>query len=291
MLSHIQTIVVDLEKKKQVPKICMATDTTNATVRRLYSDVIRPPQANAIVPSTASSTSSTSMTTLTLSTGTGASTQLSTLEDFNSLVDKKFEQLFQPQLARINATIASVQNATERVEQLEAVTKQVQSKQDSMSNDLSTSITTLQSTVETNMSTILQLLRNQSPFTPAIQSPVNQPLNSTTTTSPAISNISNSLLSQQSNTLPSTPTRVTQTYEHIASPPKRPKPSISTSHVTTSVEDETMMDTSQSFDDALMNVDTTSLQNPSTESRPLSTDSTSKSPHLSSEQVVEGQVQ
>ena len=235
--------------QSQPKRPCVATDTSNSQVQRLYSDVIVPAK-----PTTSTSLVSGSTTSLVLSTQDGNNRQLSTIEDFNALVKQQVEKVIAPSLAKLNTTINTVQQATSRVEKLEHQTKQVQQKQDELSNTMTKSMHDLTGIMQEN----LRIIRSESQSMQSthndqfkqlmhmLQSNAQGTSVHTTTTEPSqLSSLTNSAASiaasSSSTPIPSTPPKPSKPIRK-SSPGKRKH---------TDNDDTDGMDMSPSFDDAL----------------------------------------
>ena len=189
---------------------CVATNTNNTQIQRLYSDVLA---TSSHTSSKAVTSSSSSTTSLVLSKNDGSNQQLSSLEEFNSLVKQQVESIIAPSLAKLNSTITTVQQATSRVEQLEQRTTSVQKQQEETTQQMAQSMRDLTGMMQENLKMmrqesqsmqssnneqfkqLLQMLQQSSPHhTPSTIS--GHTVNTTPTKTSQISSLTNSAASQ-----------------------------------------------------------------------------------------------
>ena len=111
-LQHKRHYVKSEQRQIQPSSIatsCISTDVNNSKLTHLYSDVIQSTNPPTTI---ATKSATTSTTSLTLSQNNGSNTQLSTLDDFNKLVQQKVDSMLAPTLSQLSDTIATVQQST-----------------------------------------------------------------------------------------------------------------------------------------------------------------------------------
>ena len=233
---------------------CVATNTNNSQVQRLYSDVLTPTPMNQIASTSKNTTS------LVLSSKEGPNQQLSTLDDFNKLVQQQVEKIIAPSLTKLNSTINTVQQATSRVEQLERNTAQVQKKQEELSSTMTKSMTELTSIMQENlkimrMETQSIQTKNNDQFSQLMQILQSNQTRSTVSTTPSdpsqLSSLTHSAASSAALSTSSQELLSTQPSQPSQSSPIKRKHSGSMLIDLDAEPDDDPMSVSPSFTDAL----------------------------------------
>ena len=234
---------------------CVVTNTNNSQAQRIYSDVLVPKSM------TNSTVVTNNTTSLVLSSKDGHNKQLSTIDDFNKLVQQQVEKIIAPSLEKLNTTINTVQTATSRVEKLEAHSEKITRKQDELTETVNQSMQTINTMMQSNLKAmreetqslqttnnnqfqqLLQMLQSTVPSTSTTSVTTNNPSSISSLTNSAASTAA---LSTQQLTTKSISTQSTSE----SSPTKR---KLDAAISTTTSSEDLDMEVSDSFNEGIMN--------------------------------------
>ena len=270
-------------------KTCAVTDHTNMQVQRLYSDVLTTTaSSNNKAPSTT--------TSLVLKSKDGANSQITTMEDFQKIVQHQFQQMLAPTLTQLQETVTKVNDASARVDILENTTLQVQKEMKDMTSTITT-MGDLTKTVNTNMTAMR--VENESQFSQILallqaQQSASLPPSSNTpqtfiTASTQASHLS-SLTSAQSSQIPASNIPAS----HIPASKASSIPTNQNPYTQTSKKSKIDTTTDDPLDEDMLDAAFASMEDtppPASRSRKPSSGSISQSPSFSMEENEEGQEQ
>ena len=235
---------------------CVVTNTNNSQAQRIYSDVLVP---KGMTNSTVLSNNTTS---LVLSSKDGHNKQLSTIDDFNKLVQQQVEKIIAPSIEKLNTTINTVQTATSRVEKLEAQSEQIKTKQDALTDTVNQSMKTINDMMQSNLKAMreetqsMQTTNNNQfqQLLTMLQSTVPSTSNTNVTTNnpSSLSSITNSAASTAALSTQQFTTKSNSTQSTTSSSPSAKRKLDAAMHRINSLDD-LQMEVSESFNEGIMN--------------------------------------